>query len=186
MTILADGPLFEVLPIKPARVGILVTGTEVFLGLVEDRFIPIIQNKVEKFGCEVVKSLIVPDDRQAIGSWVQELLDAGADLVVTTAGLSVDPDDVTRQGLADAGATDLLYGAPILPGAMTLLARIGAVRVIGVPACALYFKRTSFDLLLPRLLAGLEMSRRDLAKLGHGALCLECQTCSFPKCPFGR
>jgi formylmethanofuran dehydrogenase subunit E len=186
MTILADGPLFEVLPIKPARVGILVTGTEVFLGLVEDRFIPIIQNKVEKFGCEVVKSLIVPDDRQAIGSGVQELLDAGADLVVTTAGLSVDPDDVTRQGLADAGATDLLYGAPILPGAMTLLARIGAVRVIGVPACALYFKRTSFDLLLPRLLADLEMSRRDLAKLGHGALCLECQTCSFPKCPFGR
>jgi formylmethanofuran dehydrogenase subunit E len=186
MTILADGPLFEVLPVKPARVGILVTGTEVFLGLVEDRFIPIIQNKVEKFGCEVVRSLIVPDDRQAIGRGVQELLAAGADLVVTTAGLSVDPDDVTRQGLADAGATDLLYGAPILPGAMTLLARIGTVRVIGVPACALYFKRTSFDLLLPRLLAGLELKRRDLARLGHGALCLDCQTCTFPKCPFGR
>jgi formylmethanofuran dehydrogenase subunit E len=186
MTILADGPLFEVLPVKPARVGILVTGTEVFLGLVEDRFIPIIQNKVEKFGCEVVKSLIVPDDRRAISDGVQELLATGADLVVTTAGLSVDPDDVTRQGLTDAGATDLLYGAPILPGAMTLLARIGAVRVIGVPACALYFKRTSFDLLLPRLLAGLELRRRDLAGLGHGALCLECQTCSFPKCPFGR
>jgi formylmethanofuran dehydrogenase subunit E len=186
MTILADGPLFEVLPVKPARVGILVTGTEVFLGLVEDRFIPIIQNKVEKFGCEVVKSLIVPDDRQAISNGVQELLAAGADLVVTTAGLSVDPDDVTRQGLVDAGATDLLYGAPILPGAMTLLARIGPVRVIGVPACALYFKRTSFDLLLPRLLAGLELKRRDLARLGHGALCLECQTCTFPKCPFGR
>jgi len=105
---------------------------------------------------------------------------------VTTAGLSVDPDDVTRQGLVDAGATDLLYGAPILPGAMTLLAKIGAVRVIGVPACALYFKRTSFDLILPRLLSGLEVKRRDLARLGHGALCLECQTCSFPKCPFGR
>jgi formylmethanofuran dehydrogenase subunit E len=186
MTILADGPLFEVLPVKPARVGILVTGTEVFLGLVEDRFIPIIQNKVEKFGCEVVKSLIVPDDRQAISRGVQELLAAGAEFVVTTAGLSVDPDDVTRQGLADAGATDLLYGAPILPGAMTLLARIGPVRVIGVPACALYFKRTSFDLLLPRLLAGLELRRRDLARLAHGALCLECQTCTFPKCPFGR
>ena len=186
MAILADGPLFEVLPVKPARVGILVTGTEVFLGLVEDRFIPIIQNKVEEFGCEVVKSLIVPDDRRAISDGVQELLAAGAGLLVTTAGLSVDPDDVTRQGLTDAGATDLLYGAPILPGAMTLLARIGPVRVIGVPACALYFKRTSFDLLLPRLLAGLELRRRDLAGLGHGALCLECQTCSFPKCPFGR
>jgi formylmethanofuran dehydrogenase subunit E len=186
MAILADGPVFQVLPLKPARVGVLVTGTEVFLGLVEDRFIPIIQNKVEKFGCEVAKSLIVPDDRRAISTGIRELLDAGVNLLVTTAGLSVDPDDVTRQGLIDAGATDMLYGAPILPGAMTLLARIGAVRVIGVPACALYFKRTSFDLILPRLLAGLEMGRRDLARLGHGALCLECQTCSFPKCPFGR
>jgi formylmethanofuran dehydrogenase subunit E len=186
MAILADGPVFQVLPLKPARVGVLVTGTEVFLGLVEDRFIPIIQNKVEKFGCEVAKSLIVPDDRRAISTGIRELLDAGVNLLVTTAGLSVDPDDVTRQGLLDAGATDMLYGAPILPGAMTLLARIGEVRVIGVPACALYFKRTSFDLILPRLLAGLELGRRDLARLGHGALCLECQTCSFPKCPFGR
>ena len=185
MACLAQGPLFQVLPLKPLRVGILVTGTEVFLGLVEDRFIPIIQNKVEKFGCEVVKSLIVPDDRLAISTGVGELLAAGAELLVTTAGLSVDPDDVTRQGLADAGATDLLYGAPVLPGAMTLLGKIGAARVIGVPACALYFKRTSFDLLLPRLLAGLELRRRDLARLGHGAMCLECQTCSFPKCPFG-
>ncbi len=186
MAILADGPLFQVLPLKPARVGVLVTGTEVFLGLVEDRFIPIVQNKVGKFGCELAKSLIVPDDRRAIRTGIRELLDYGVNLLVTTAGLSVDPDDVTRQGLLDAGATDMLYGAPILPGAMTLLARIGAARVIGVPACALYFKRTSFDLILPRLLAGLEVRRRDLAKLGHGALCLECQTCSFPKCPFGR
>jgi formylmethanofuran dehydrogenase subunit E len=186
MAILTDGPLFRVLPLKPARVGILVTGTEVFLGLVEDRFIPIIQTKVAKYGCEVVGSLIVPDDRGAIVAGIRELLDTGADFLVTTAGLSVDPDDVTRQGLLDAGAEDLVYGAPILPGAMTLLARLGPVRVMGVPACALYFKHTSFDLLLPRLLAGLEISRRDLARLGHGALCLECQTCSFPKCPFGR
>jgi len=186
LAVLAEGPLFQVVPLKQAKVGVLVTGTEIFLGLVEDRFISIIQNKVEKFGCEVVKSLIVPDDRRDISTGIQELLEAGADLVVTTAGLSVDPDDVTRQGLVDAGAEDLIYGAPILPGAMTLLARIGPVRVIGVPACALYFKRTSFDLILPRLLAGLEISRRDLARLGHGALCLECQTCSFPKCPFGR
>jgi len=93
---------------------------------------------------------------------------------------------VTRQGLIDAGATDLLYGAPILPGAMTLLARIGQVQVMGVPACALYFKITSFDLLFPRLLAGLTVTRQDLAKMGHGAFCMECKTCTFPKCPFGR
>jgi formylmethanofuran dehydrogenase subunit E len=99
------------------------------MGLVEDKFVPIIRTKVEKYGGEVLKSFIVPDDRRAIGAGVKDLLNCGIDLLVTTAGLSVDPDDVTRQGLADAGATDILYGAPILPGAMTLLAHIGPVQV---------------------------------------------------------
>lgn len=186
MQLLAEGPLFQVLPIRPLEVGILVTGTEVFLGMVEDRFIPIIQNKVEAYGCRVAKAMVVPDDGEAICQGVQDLLQAGARLVVTTAGLSVDPDDVTRQGLKAAGAVDIRYGAPILPGAMTLLARIGSVPLIGVPACALYFKRTSFDLLLPRLLAGVDITRRDLARMAEGALCQECQTCSFPKCGFGK
>jgi formylmethanofuran dehydrogenase subunit E len=185
MAVLDRGPLFRVLPMRKARVGILVTGSEIFQGLVEDKFIPIISAKADAFNCRMVKSIIVPDDRKAIREGIQELIRCGTDLLVTTAGLSVDPDDVTRQGLADAGATDMLYGAPVLPGAMTLLARIGTVQVLGVPACALYFKTTSFDLLFPRLLAGLEITRRDLAKMGHGSFCLECKACTFPKCPFG-
>jgi formylmethanofuran dehydrogenase subunit E len=185
MAVLREAPLFKVLPLRQARVGILVTGSEVFQGLVEDRFIPIITSKVEKLGCEMLKALIVPDDREAISRGVGELLGAGVDLLVTTAGLSVDPDDVTRQGLMDAGATEVLYGTPIIPGAMILLARIGTARVMGVPACALYFKITGFDLLLPRVLAGTRISRRDLAQMGHGAFCLRCKTCTFPKCPFG-
>jgi len=186
MAVLSDGPLLSVLPLRQARVGILVTGTEVFQGLIKDRFIPIISDKVEKLGSQVANSLVVPDDRAAISDGVKELLDAGADLLITTAGLSVDPDDVTRQGLIDAGTTDMLYGAPILPGAMTLLARIGNAQVIGVPACALYFKTTSLDLFLPRMLAGIEITRHDLARLGNGAFCLECKACTFPKCPFGK
>lgn len=186
MDILSDGPLFQVLPLRRPKVGLLVTGTEVFTGLVEDKFIPIISIKLEKFGGQVVKSLIVRDRREAIADGVKELLDSHIDLLVTTAGLSVDPDDVTYQGLVDSGATDILYGAPILPGAMTLLARIGPVQVMGVPACALYFKTTSFDLLLPRLLAGLKITRHDLARLANGAFCLDCKVCTFPKCPFGK
>ena len=185
LAVLHDGPLFDVLPMRKARVGILVTGSEVFQGLVEDKFAPIITAKVEKLGCSVVNSLIVPDDRSAIVQGLRQLMESGADLLVTTAGLSVDPDDVTRQGLIDAGATDILYGAPVVPGAMMLLARIGNVQVMGVPACALYFKTTGFDLLLPRMLAGLKTTRRDLARLGHGAFCLGCKACTFPKCPFG-
>ena len=187
MAVLSDGPLFRVLPLRQPKVGILVTGTEVFMGLVDDKFCTIISTKVEKFGGQVLKSLIVPDTRQAISHGVKELLNYGIDLLVTTAGLSVDPDDVTRQGLVDSGASDILYGAPILPGAMTLLARIGPVQVMGVPACALYFKTTSFDLLLPRLLANLEITRHDLARMANGAFCLDCKVCTFPnKCPFGK
>lgn len=185
LAVLHDGPLFSVVPMRAAQVAILVTGSEVFQGLIEDRFAPIVTAKVEKYGCRVVGERIVPDDRNVISRAAMELIETGADLLITTAGLSVDPDDVTRQGLLDAGAEDLLYGAPIIPGAMTLLARIGDVPIMGVPACALYFKTTAFDLLLPRVLAGLTISRRDLAKIGHGSFCLGCKSCTFPKCPFG-
>ncbi|RLC03475.1 MAG: trehalose-binding protein [Deltaproteobacteria bacterium] len=186
MAALRSGPLFRVLPLRKLNVGILVTGTEIFRGLIQDSFIPIVKSKVEKFECSVVDACIVPDDRGAISEGVKKMIKIGADLIVTTAGLSVDPDDVTRQGLVDAGCTDLLYGAPILPGAMTLLSHIGDVQVMGVPACGLFHKTTSFDILLPRLLAGLTITRKDLAALGHGGLCLECQPCIYPACSFGK
>jgi formylmethanofuran dehydrogenase subunit E len=186
MSILETGPLFRVLPLRQANVGILVTGTEVFRGLVEDRFIPVIREKVKAYDCRVVMTRIVPDESGAISRAVKEMLDEDVDLLITTAGLSVDPDDVTRQGLIDAGATELLYGTPILPGNMTLLTCIGNVQVIGVPACALYHQTTSFDLLLPRLLAGVSITRKDIAARGHGGLCLDCEPCIFPRCSFGR
>lgn len=181
-----DSPLMTVLPTRRAKIGILVTGTEVFRGLVRDEFEPLIRAKSQKFGCEVVHALVVPDNRQAICDGIRELVNMGMDLLVTTAGLSVDPDDVTRYGLMDAGAEDLLYGIPVLPGAMTLLARIGNIQVMGVPACALHSKITAFDLLMPYLLAGKNITRRDLARMGHGSLCLECEVCNFPRCPFGK
>jgi len=188
--VLASGPLFRVAPILPARVGILVTGTEVFQGLIEDKFAPVIREKVERLGSTVVAVDIVPDDSGRIAASVGKLLAAGADLIVTTAGLSVDPDDVTRKGLLAAGLTDMLYGAPLLPGAMTLLGRLacpaGSARVMGVPACALFHKATSFDILLPRVLAGIELKRADLAQMAEGGFCLDCKTCVYPKCPFGK
>ena len=184
--LLADRPMFRVLPLREAKVGILVTGSEVFEGLVEDRFVPIITSKVARYGCKIVATKIVPDDREAISQSVADMVEAGVDLLVTTAGLSVDPDDVTRQGLIDAGAVDLLYGVPVLPGNMTLIARIGETQMLGVPACGLFHERTSFDLLLPRLLAGIPVTRSDLAAFAHGGLCLGCDECTYPKCTFGR
>lgn len=185
MAVLENGPLFAVREMRSANIGVLVTGTEVFRGLVEDRFVPIVKEKAARYGCRVVASCIVPDDPKAIAEGVQTLLSGGADLLVTTAGLSVDPEDVTRQGLLDAGCVELRYGAAVLPGAMTLVARLGDIPVLGVPACGLFHPTTSFDLLLPRLLAGVEIRRADLARMGHGAFCKNCDTCAYPDCAFG-
>jgi len=188
--VLAGGPLFAVRPLRRAKIGVLITGTEVFKGLIEDKFAPVIREKAERLGSEIVKETIVPDDSATIAAAATEMLALGADLVVTTAGLSVDPDDVTRKGLLAAGLKDWLYGAPILPGAMTLVGRLssasGSAQVLGVPACALFHKTTSLDILLPRLLAGMTPGRADLAHMGEGGFCLNCRSCTYPKCPFGK
>jgi formylmethanofuran dehydrogenase subunit E len=204
-----DRPLFSIAPLRKARVGILVTGTEVFQGLIEDRFIPVISAKVQAYDCEVTRTDIVPDDREKIAVAVAAMREAGVDLIITTGGLSVDPDDITRPALVEAGLTDILYGAPVLPGAMSLVGRIpapgapfaapvqdrwdvfplwqpadGAMQVIGVPACALYAKTTLFDILLPRLLAGRVLGRPELAALAEGGFCMSCKVCTWPKCFF--
>lgn len=190
LEILEGGPLFRVLPMRRARVGILVTGTEVFQGIIEDSFIPIISAKVAMRHCEVVRTDIVPDDKAAICASVAAMRDAKADLLVTTGGLSVDPDDVTRQAMLEAGLADVVHGVPVLPGAMSLVGRIpapaGDMQVLGVPACALYHKTTFLDLILPRLLAGREFTRAEAARMGEGGYCLGCRVCSWSKCWFGK
>ncbi|MBW1693377.1 MAG: molybdopterin-binding protein, partial [Deltaproteobacteria bacterium] len=110
----------------------------------------------------------------------------GTDLIITTGGMSVDPDDVTKLGIRKAGVDQIYYGAAVLPGAMFLLAYKGDVPIVGIPACALYHKVTIFDLILPRLLAGEKPDNKDLARFAHGGLCLDCSTCSFPACSFGK
>lgn len=187
---LEDGPIFSVLPLRRARAGILVTGTEVFKGLIEDKFIPIISAKLLNLGSEIMQAEIVPDDRQKISEAVRKMAANGIDLLVTTGGLSVDPDDVTRQALLEMGLDEVVHGMPVLPGAMSLTGRIHhedrPIQVLGVPACALYSKTTFLDLVLPRLLAGREFTREEAASMGEGGYCLSCKVCAWPKCAFGK
>lgn len=188
LSVLESGPLFEILPLRKAKAGILVTGTEIFQGLIEDKFIPIISAKITDLGGEIVATAIAPDDKAEIAKALADLLGAGADIIITTGGLSVDPDDVTRQALLEAGLDNVVHGMPVLPGTMSLTAilRNSGVQVIGVPACALYYRTTFLDLVLPRLLAGREFTRREASSMAEGGYCMSCKICTWPKCPFGK
>jgi molybdenum cofactor synthesis domain-containing protein len=182
----AHYPVLSVKEFRPHKAALIITGNEVFDGLIEDRFAPIISKKLADYGSSLVETVILPDDVGAIATAFTASLSRGADLLITTGGMSVDPDDVTRLAINQAGVERLYYGAGALPGSMFLLAYKGRVPIMGVPACALYHQATIVDLILPRLLAGEEPHRHDLARLAHGGLCHDCPSCRFPACPFGK
>jgi molybdopterin biosynthesis enzyme len=100
--------------------------------------------------------------------------------------MSVDPDDKTPLAIKNTGADIVSYGAPVLPGAMFLLAYKGNAAIMGLPGCVMYAKRTIFDLVLPRIMADDPVTNDDLARLGNGGLCLNCPICTFPNCGFGK
>ena len=179
-------PIFSVKVFNSCRARLVITGNEVYDGLIEDRFEAIVRTKLEAYGASLEETVILPDDQEMIARKIGQYLSADTDLIITTGGMSVDPDDVTRSGIRQAGVDSIYYSAAVLPGAMFQLAYSGDVPIAGIPACALYHKTTIFDLILPRLLAGEKPDNRDLARLAHGGLCLNCPTCRFPSCSFGK
>ena len=181
-----NGGVFSVRSLRQAEVGLLITGNEVYHHLIEDRFAPILTEKVKELGSRVSGLEFVPDDAEAIRDKIKGLLDQGCDFLLLSGGMSVDPDDVTRHGIRMAGATEMHYGAAALPGAMFLMAYIGDVPLLGVPACGLHHRITVLDLILPRVLTGEHIGKAELAFLGHGGLCKDCESCSYPHCPFGK
>jgi len=168
------------------RAGLVITGNEVYYGRVEDAFVPALRPKLASLGLEVLPPRFVPDDPELIRRGLEESFEAGADLVLVTGGMSVDPDDVTRQAVAQLGVEEFVYGSPVLPGAMFLIAYFKGRPILGVPACGMYFRTTVLDLVLPRVICGERLGRKDIARLGHGGFCLNCERCRFPVCPFGR
>ncbi len=180
------GGILSVLPLRTAAVGLVITGNEVFHGVIEDRFEPILREKVTDLGSTVVSVLFAPDDPEAIAAKITESVDSGADLIITSGGMSVDPDDVTCEGIRKSGVDHILYGSSVLPGAMFVVARRKQTPILGTPACGLYHRVTILDLILPRVLAGEEITQKDIALLGHGGMCLNCPECIYPRCAFGK
>jgi len=198
--ILAGKPaLLKLLPLKKKKYGLINTGNEVFYGRIRDTFTPVIQEKMDAYGCKMVASVTLEDDPEKISAAIKGMIASGAQIVLCTGGMSVDPDDRTPHAIKKTADKIISYGAPVLPGAMFMLAymkdgtpvdkRVGAsigTPICGLPGCVMYSKRTIFDIVLPHLLADVEVTPEWLAGLGEGGLCMDCETCIFPNCAFGK
>ena len=184
-------PILNVLPMQPKKFAVITTGSEVFKGRIQDAFGPAIRAKLEEYAVEVTGQKIVDDKQEDIVAAIQSYLDMDVDLVLCTGGMSVDPDDRTPGAIKAVGADIVSYGAPVLPGAMFLISYYNTVNnktipVLGLPGCVMYAKRTVFDLVLPRILAGERLTPQDISTYGEGGLCLNCEVCHFPNCGFGK
>ena len=185
-----EEPIFSVLPFRQKKVGIVTTGSEVKKGLIKDTFTPVLREKLSEYPTEIIGQTLPGDDREQITSDILRFAEEGAGLIIASGGMSVDPDDRTPGAIKDTGAEIITYGAPVLPGAMLLIAYLNMngrnIPVLGLPGCVMYAKRTVFDLILPRVMADDPIRREEIASLGEGGLCLNCSVCTFPDCGFGK
>lgn len=179
-------PVIQVMPLRKLKAGIVTTGNEIYYKRIPDKFGPVLTEKFRELGSEVMKQIFSKDDPNMIAESINTLINAGADIILVTGGMSVDPDDVTPTGVKMAGAQILSYGAPTMPGAMFLISYIKDIPVLGVPGCVMYNKRTIFDLVVPRLTAGERVERKDIIRYAHGGLCSNCEDCRYPNCGFGK
>lgn len=179
-------PLIELKPIRACNVGIITTGSEVYHDRIEDKFGPVLHVKFAELASRVLRQVFVPDNVAMTVAAIHDLIADGAELIAITGGMSVDPDDLTPASIRAAGGKVITYGAPVLPGAMFMLAYIDDIPVVGLPGCVMYHQTSIFDLIVPRILAGERPTRSEITALGHGGLCLDCPNCTYPNCAFGK
>lgn len=184
--ICSRSPLIRVMPFQTLKVGMVTTGSEVYKGRIKDEFGPVVRSKLESLGCSVSRQVRVSDDIAMTVSAIENLVGEGADMIVVTGGMSVDPDDLSPSAIRAAGGEVVCYGSPTFPGAMFMLAYKNGVPIVGLPGCVMYYKASIFDLVVPRLVAGDEVTQRDIVRLGHGGFCNGCSPCRYPLCPFGK
>ena len=182
-----DAPLLELKPWVRKTAAIVATGSEVKKGLIQDTFTPVVKEKLAAYGIETVSIAYSGDGVENVAGAVTEARATGADVILCTGGMSVDPDDNTPGGIKQSGAKIVTYGAPVLPGAMFLLGYYDdGTPVMGLPGCVMYAGATIFDLVLPFVAADVPVTRAQIVAMGEGGLCLGCKPCHWPLCPFGK
>ena len=178
--------LIDILPYTNMKAGIIITGSEIYHGLIRDKFEAVARGKLGKYPCEILGVTICDDDPEMLNEAITSYFDRKADIIIMSGGMSVDPDDLTPSAIYRTGADVISYGVPSQPGNMTMLAYLGQTALIGVPGAAINMPTTVFDVLLPQIFTGLKFTRDDLIRLGDGGLCQLCRECRFPNCTFGR
>ncbi|MCH3949705.1 MAG: molybdopterin-binding protein [Acidaminococcus sp.] len=180
-------PLLEVLPFVKKTAVIIATGNEVLKGRIKDTFSPVVKEKLEAYGIRTLSVLYSGDGADNVAAYIKKAKELNPDIVICTGGMSVDPDDTTPAGIRKSGAEIITYGAPVLPGAMFLLAYAkDGTPILGLPGCVMFANATIFDLVLPYIAADVPMTKTDFAAMGEGGLCLGCPVCHYPICPFGK
>ncbi|ADO82876.1 molybdopterin-binding protein [Ilyobacter polytropus] len=183
---LATDKIINVEEFQKMRVGIVTTGSEVYNNRISDKFGPVVREKLKEYDCEVTSQIIVPDEREKIKNAIKTHLEDSVDMIICTGGMSVDPDDLTPGSIIEMGGELVSYGSPVLPGSMFLLSYLENTVIMGLPGCVMYSKRTVFDLILPRVLAGEKIKKEDIMRYGSGGLCQNCDECRYPNCSFGK
>lgn len=184
--LLAGEKIFEVIPFQNPKVGVVITGNEVYSGRIEDKFLPVLKRKFRRWGGDLMRAIFVPDDQAKITAALLELKEEGAEVLITGGGMSVDPDDLTPTGIRKTGAEIVSFGAPVLPGNKLMTAYLEDIPLLGLPACVIFYEITVFDLIYPRILAGDKIDKDLITKLSLGGLCRHCEKCTFPNCGFGK
>ena len=178
--------LFDLRPYKQKKVGVIITGSEIYSGRIKDKFEPVARRKLEKYPAEILGVTICDDELSMLVSAAEKFLEQGAEVLIFSGGMSVDPDDLTPTAIRTLGAYVISHGVPSQPGNMTLVAYLGDVAVLGVPGAAISMPTTIFDALLPQVFTGDKLTKEDLIRLGNGGLGQQCTSCHFPNCTFGR
>ena len=178
--------LFELLEYHDKKIGVIITGSEVYSGRIKDKFEPVVRAKMQHYPAEILGVSICDDDLDMIVANAQKFLDDGADLLIFTGGMSVDPDDLTPTAIRQLGAEIVTHGVPSQPGNMSLVAYLGDTAILGIPGAAISLPTTIFDVLLPQIFADVRFTKEELIGLGDGGLCQQCKPCHFPNCTFGR
>ena len=175
-------PVIRVAPYKVRKIGIVSTLLPGLSPKVIEKTLKITTTRIAPAGASIVADRRVPHEPQALTRAIDEVLKAGAELVIVFGASAIaDRRDVIPAAIEAVGGEIEHFGMPVDPGNLMLIGHVRGQAVLGAPGCARSPKENGFDWVLMRLLAGLPVSRADITGMGVGGLLMEIVTRPQPR-----